>query len=70
MDAALASIVVAVITAGSGIIVAFIQKFRRENQQDHGAVMEAIKDLHNDIHQVDEKIDGHIIWHLNDKKEK
>lgn len=68
MDAALASIIVAVITAGSGIIVAFIQKFRKENREDHGAVMEAIKELHTDIHEVDEKIDSHIIWHLNDKK--
>lgn len=68
VDAAFASIIVALITAGSGIIVAFIQKFRKENRNDHGVVMEAIMGLHDDIHQVDEKIDGHIIWHLNDKK--
>jgi len=44
-----------------------IQKFRIENRKDHGAVMEALKDLHGDIKEVDEKIDGHIVWHLNDK---
>lgn len=67
MDAAVASIIVASIATMGSVLVAMIQKFRTENRKDHGAVMEALKDLHNDIEAVDEKIDGHIIWHLNDK---
>jgi hypothetical protein len=67
MDAAIASIIVACIAAVGSILVAMIQKFRSENRKDHGAVMEALKDLHSDIGEVDKKIDGHIIWHLNDK---
>lgn len=68
MDTAIASIIVACIATVGSIIVAMIQKFREENRKDHGAVMEAIKGLHTDIGEVDKKIDGHIIWHLNDKK--
>lgn len=68
MDAALASIVVACIGTIGGIIVALIQKFRNENKQDHGAVMKILQDLHADVESVDNKIDGHIIWHLTDKK--
>jgi hypothetical protein len=67
MDAAIASIIVACIATVGSILVAMIQKFRIENRKDHGAVMEALKDLHGDIKEVDEKIDGHIVWHLNDK---
>lgn len=68
MDAATASIMVAVIGTMGTIIVALIQKFRNENKADHGAVMKVLEDLHNDVEAVDKKIDGHIIWHLNDKK--
>jgi hypothetical protein len=67
MDAAIASIIVACIATVGSVLVAMIQKFRIENRKDHGAVMEALKDLHGDIKEVDEKIDGHIVWHLNDK---
>jgi hypothetical protein len=67
MDAAIASIIVACIATVGSVLVAMIQKFRIENRKDHGAVMEALKDLHGDIKEVYEKIDGHIVWHLNDK---
>jgi len=68
MDTAIASIIVACIATVGSVLVAMIQKFRTENRKDHGAVMDALKDLHGDIKEVDEKIDGHIVWHLNDKK--
>ena len=75
MDAAVASIIVAFIGTIGGIIVAFIQKFKNENKKDHDAVMavledlkDAVNDLDSDVSAVDNKIDQHIIWHLNDKK--
>lgn len=68
MDTAIASIIVALIGTIGTVIVTVLQKFRNENKADHGAVMKVLEDLHSDVEAVDKKIDGHIIWHLNDKK--
>ncbi len=68
MDAAVASIIVAAIATIGSILITLIQQFRKENKKDHDTVMEAITGLHNDIKDVDKKLDGHIDWHLKVKK--
>jgi phage terminase Nu1 subunit (DNA packaging protein) len=68
MDAASSSIAVAAIATVGSIIITIIQQFRKENKKDHDTVMEAITGLHNDIKDVDKKLDGHIDWHLKTKK--
>lgn len=67
MSAAYASIAVALITAIGGILVAIIQKFRKENKTDHHMVRDILVTLKDDINNVSEKIDEHIQWHLKDR---
>lgn len=67
MDAALASILVACIATMGTVVVALIEKFRKENKQDHDSVMTFLADLHEDVEKVDKKLDNHIHWHLDKK---
>jgi hypothetical protein len=60
------AITVACITTTGGIIVAVIQKFRRENHRDHGLVMDALKQVSHTINRVEGKVDSHIDWHLKE----
>jgi hypothetical protein len=59
-----ASIVAVVITGIFSILVALIQKTRKENKQDHNLVYETLQNLHEDVRSVGEKLDDHIDWHL------
>lgn len=68
MNAALASIYVAVIAALGSILTAVIHKLRKENRQDHTTVRHILISLKEDINTVDTKLDDHIQWHLNDKR--
>ena len=55
------------VTAVSGILIALIQKFRKENREDHGVVASLLEMLHSDVNQIDIKLDRHIDDHLKDK---
>lgn len=61
MDAA---IWVAIITGIFSILVALIQKTRKENKEDHNIVYDSIQNLHKDVRDVADKLDNHIDWHL------
>jgi hypothetical protein len=66
MDMATASVVVAAITAVGAIIVAFVQKSRKENHNDHAMVMNAMDRLSHTMDRVEGKVDSHIDWHLKE----
>lgn len=64
------TILVAVITGFFGILIALVQKGRRENIRDHGHVVEkleqlryGIEDVDADIQILEAKFDGHINDH-------
>ncbi len=59
-----ASILAVVITGVFSVLVALIQKTRKENKQDHNLVYETLQNLHEDVRSVGEKLDDHIDWHL------
>lgn len=61
------AIIVSIIAAIGGILVALIQKGRKENRNDHNHVVGMIKILHKDVNKVDQKISNHIDWHLDNK---
>lgn len=81
MDTALASIVVATIGTVGTIIVAILHKLMKTNANDHLNVKSMLDVVHGDIKRVDEhlghvnghvrrieeKIDNHIEWHLDEK---
>jgi hypothetical protein len=56
----------ALVTTLGGVFVSLIQKSRKENKQDHGAVTEMIKLLHSDVTVIDQKLDQHIDDHLKE----
>lgn len=58
------SIVVAVIGGVFSLLVALIQRSRRENKEDHNMVYNSLLDLKEDVRNVGDKIDNHIDWHL------
>jgi len=68
-------ILIAAITTIGAIIVALVQKGRRENKDDHNVVatlLVNVKDdiinLHHKIDHVDQSLDGHIDWHMKKKE--
>ena len=73
MDMATASIIVATITAVGGIIVAVINKFRKENHDDHAYVRGLLTMLYKSqnriehkVDRVDERLTSHIESHASE----
>ena len=50
------------------VIVALINKFRRDNHDDHEIVMDTLKQVHQEVRDVNGKIDRHIEWHVEGGK--
>lgn len=57
-------IAIAIITGVFSVLVALIQKTRKENKVDHNMVYESIQELKEDVRGVGNKLDNHIDWHL------
>ena len=70
MDAALASVVVAFIASIGGVLIAVIQKSRKENKGDHSMVKECIDLLRDDVKNIDRKLDNHMEWHMTTNNDK
>jgi hypothetical protein len=70
MTEAWSAIIVAGLTGLSGIVIAIVQKLRKENKEDHAFVRESLKVLHDDVKDVSSKLDDHISWHLKAKSRK
>jgi len=64
---ALSAIIVALITTMGTVLVALFNVLRKENRQDHNIVRDKLEELRQDVKDVDDKLDGHINWHLDDK---
>jgi len=70
MDAGWAIVVAAFVSAVGGILVALIQKFRKENQKDHVVVMGMLRVVYKSLQRnemkldrVDERLNSHIESH-------
>lgn len=61
------AVIVAIITGVFSVLVALIQKTRKENKEDHNLVYDSIKTLRQDVRGINDKLDKHINWHLVDK---
>lgn len=64
IDQGWALVISALLAGVASIIVALIQKFRKENRRDHGAVMNALDRVSHTMERVEGKVDSHIEWHL------
>lgn len=58
------SVAVALIAAVGGVIVALVQRSRKENKDDHATVIESIRLVHNDVKEVRRDVHNHLTWHL------
>jgi len=74
MDGGWALIVAAVVTAVGAIIVAILDKFRRENSKDHEVVMGMLRIMHKSqqrtedkVDRVDERLTEHLSSHAHGK---
>ena len=65
MDAVLGGIVVALITTVGTIMVAILNTLRKENREDHNVVRDKLQELREDVKHIDNKLDDHITWHLD-----
>lgn len=70
MDAGWAVVLAAIVSAVGGILVALIQKFRKENQKDHDVVMAMLRVVYKSLQRnetkldkVDERLTDHIESH-------
>jgi hypothetical protein len=58
------AIAVALIAAFASVVVALVQRVRKENSRDHALVVDLIKMLGRKIDKVDSKVDRHVEWHV------
>ena len=70
MDSAIASVIVAFIASIGGVLIAVIQKSRKENRGDHNMVKQCIDLLRDDVKNIDRKLDNHMEWHMTTNNEK
>lgn len=57
--------VVVALAAPSGVLVALIERTRRENNRDHAKNSELLQSIDRKVDHVSERMDDHIEWHLD-----
>lgn len=58
-------VVVAVIT---GPVVVLLQQLRKENTEQHAESRSLLERVADKVEKVDDKLTGHIDWHMNQPK--
>ena len=53
-----------------GPLVVLVQKLREENTSQHAESRDLLKMVSSKVDKVDEKLDGHINWHLTKTRKK
>jgi len=56
-------IAVAVIGGPLVVLIQIVRDFRKENHADHGKVMEAITEVHDDVKDLGKRFKKHLKWH-------
>lgn len=64
MNQGWAVVLAAAITASGGVVVAILQRLRKENRTDHNHVTQRLDWIHDAMSRVETKVDGHIQWHV------
>lgn len=53
------------ILAPGGLLVALIERTRRENNRDHARNSELLHSIDRKVDKIDDRINNHIEWHLD-----
>ena len=64
MEAVWIPIAVALI---GGPVMWFLSRFDNRNTEQHNANMQVLQRIETKVDKVDERLDGHIDWHINHK---
>jgi hypothetical protein len=59
--------VVVALVAPSGVLVALIERTRRENNRDHASNAGLLREIDRKVEHVSDRVDDHIEWHLRDR---
>ena len=59
--------ILATVLAPGGLIALLIERTRRENNRDHAKNSELLQKIDGKVDKIDERLDHHIEWHLDDK---
>jgi RNAse (barnase) inhibitor barstar len=51
-----------------GPLVVVFQRFRKENSSQHAESRELLQQVIKTVDKVDNRLEGHIDWHLTDKE--
>ena len=57
--------IVVALLAPSGVLVALIERTRRENNRDHAKNSALLQSIDRKVDHVSERMDDHIEWHLD-----
>ena len=58
------------LSAPGGVIVALVEKTRRENNRDHAKNTELLTRIDGKVDKIDDRLDHHIEWHLEKDDER
>jgi transcription termination factor NusB len=47
------------------VLTIVIEKLRKENRRDHGYVRERLDGIHENVKEVNNRLEKHIDWHLD-----
>ena len=59
--------ILATVLAPGGLIALLVERTRRENNRDHAKNSELLQKIDVKVDKIDERLDHHIEWHLDDK---
>lgn len=67
MQATVITLLVAGVGACATLLNTYLaSRLSRTNKRDHGEVAAALEDLKGQTADISDKVDGHLMWHLND----
>ena len=55
----------ALVLAPGGLIVALVERTRRQNNRDHAQNMDVLRSIDKKVDKIDDRLDNHIEWHLD-----
>ena len=69
MTQAWAMVTASIVTGSFGLLIAYVNKFRKENREDHMTVMEMLRLVNRNVVKVEDKVDlldDRLDTHMND----
>ena len=59
-----ATVLIAFLAPG-GVLVALIERMRKENNRDHNRNSDLLRGIDTKVDRIDTRLDGHIDWHAH-----